>query len=166
MSEEKEIFKVSKFLQKDEKRRYTLGVVYAPDELDTDDEFTDAAELEKACWNFMRDLQAARGVAKVGVEIFSQVQKAMEAGDEIKLEIDSEAMDQIAKRGVNAMHMLDLEDCEVVECYIAPADMKIGKQAVKKGTWLAGIIWSPKYFEKIESGEWTGYSMGGTARRV
>lgn len=157
--------KVSKLIAKDEKRRYTLGVVYEPDALDTDNEYTDAAELEKACWDFMRELQGTRGLAKTGLEILAKVKEAAETDAEVQLEID-DALAEIAKRGVNAMHVEDLEDCEIVECYIAPADMKIGEATIKKGTWLAGIIWSPEHFTKIENGEWTGYSMGGSAHKV
>ncbi len=156
--------RAKEILQKDEKRRYTLGVVYEPDEVDTDEEFTDAAEIEKAAWDFMRELQGRRGLAKTGLDILSQVQKAVQNGDEIKLDV-SEALEEIEKRGVSAMHVKDLDDCEVVESFIAPVDMKIGKETVKKGSWLAGIVWSEETFEKIESGEWIGYSMGGKARK-
>jgi cation transport regulator len=153
------------YVKKDAKARYTLGIVYEPDELDTDNEFSTADEIEKAAHDFMRELQGRRGLAKAGLEILSKVKEAMESETEVKLEVDK-PLAELAKRGVSAMHIEDLEDAEIVESFIAPTDMKIGKQAVKKGSWLAGIIWPEDVFKKIESGEWTGYSMGGTAHKV
>jgi len=149
---------------KNAKQRYTLGIVYEPDTLDTDNEFTDAAELEKACWDFMRDLQGMAGTAKAALLFLTEIKKAVD--EDADLEFDLLELDTITKYGVNAMHAEDLDDCEVVECYIAPVDMKIGEQTVKKGTWLAGIVWSEDVFKKIQDGEWTGYSMGGWARKV
>lgn len=157
--------RAGKIIAKNDKRRYTLGIVYEPDSLDTDNEFTDAAELEKACWDFMRNLQGSGEVAKAAVGMLSEIKKAIDNGDELELEIGEE-FDELMKRGVNAMHTEDLEDCDVVECYIAPADMVIGDQSVKKGTWLAGIIWNDECFKKIQTGEWAGYSMGGHAHKV
>lgn len=38
----------------DYEHRYTLGVMYVPGALDSDDEYADADELQKACWDFVR----------------------------------------------------------------------------------------------------------------
>src|SRR5262249_49300499 len=54
---------------------------------------------------------------------------------------------------------------EIVECYVAPCAMTIGNQQVPQGAWLLGVIWSPQQFALIKSGQRTGLSMGGTARR-
>jgi hypothetical protein len=48
------------FLKSDSKQRYTLGVVYSPDEIDSQGDFADAAEIEKACHGFMRRLQGRK----------------------------------------------------------------------------------------------------------
>jgi len=42
----------------EEEKRYTLGVAYPVDELDSHGDFTDASELEEAAWRFMRDVIA------------------------------------------------------------------------------------------------------------
>jgi arginyl-tRNA synthetase len=154
-------------IAKDQKRRYTLGIVYAPDELDTDEEFTDAAELEKAAWDFMRELQGRSEMAKLAMELVDTMMKSVPPdGEELDVEVDVSVLcEEIAKRGVNAMHLEDLEDAEVVESYIAPVDMEIDGQKIAKGTWLCGIVWGEEHFKKIEAGEWTGYSMGGFAHR-
>ena len=154
----------ARFIVKDAKHRYTLGVVYEPDTLDTDGEYATAEDIEKAAHDFMRYLQGRRGLSKVGLDILAKIKEASDSGDEVKLEIDG--LDEIAKQGVNSMHLEDLEDSEVVESFVAPIDMKIGDETVKKGSWLAGIVWDDKHFQKIQSGEWTGYSMGGFARKV
>lgn len=157
--------KTTRIVSKDAKRRFTLGVVYEPYAHDTDNEWTDPAELEKACWDFMREIQGRGETAKTALSLLAEIKKAAEDGDEVELDI-TDIDEVIEKRGVNAMHREDLEDSEVVECYIAPADMVIGGEAVKKGSWLAGIVWSPEVFAKIENGEWRGYSMGGRAQKV
>lgn len=44
-------------VQKDDKKKIVYGVVYAPDEVDTQDEFATKEEIEKAAWEFMKDLR-------------------------------------------------------------------------------------------------------------
>jgi hypothetical protein len=120
------------FLKSDSKQRYTLGVVYSPDEVDSQGDFTDAAEIEKACHGFMRRLQGKK----------------------------------IKKGALGHMHKDWSDDLgEIVECYCAPADMEIEGEQVAKGTWLLGVVWSEDMFQKVEAGEITGYSMGGTGKR-
>src|ERR1051325_6231508 len=128
-------------LQKDSKRRYTLGVVYEPDTLDSDNEFAKAEDIEVAAWDFMRSLQGRGEVAKAGLDLIKKVKDAVASGDQVKLEVTDDLLDQIEKRGVNAMHLIDLENSEVVESFIAPVDMEIEGQKIKKGSWLAGIVW-------------------------
>jgi hypothetical protein len=55
---------------------------------------------------------------------------------------------------------------EVVENYIAPVDMIVGEEIVKKGSWLIGCIWKPEIFEKIKKGEYTGVSLEGVGLTV
>ena len=153
-----------RILLKNDKQRYTLGVVYEPDEPDTDEEFAKAEDIEKACWDFMRELQGRGEAAKTAFEILGEVSEASKNGDQVEIEVTDD-LQEVVKRGVNGMHVEDLENSEVVECFIAPVDMEIDGQSVKKGTWLAGIVWDEESFEKIESGKWTGYSMGGWAKK-
>src|SRR5262249_32445570 len=59
----------------------------------------------------------------------------------------------------------------VVESYLWPAaDWTLtaaggSTQTIKKGDWMAGIIWSPGAWQAIKRGELTGVSMQGAARR-
>ena len=41
----------------DEEKGVVYGIVYSPDEVDTQGDFTDAAEIEKAAYAFMKDLK-------------------------------------------------------------------------------------------------------------
>lgn len=55
------------------------------------------------------------------------------------------------------------EGVEVVESYVAKCDMEIEGQPIKKGTWLMTMeVADDDVWDKIEKGEITGFSMGGT----
>lgn len=56
-------------------------------------------------------------------------------------------------------------DLKVVESYLAPVDMKVNKEDVKKGTWMmASLVLNDRIWNAIKEGEITGYSIGGIAR--
>ena len=56
---------------------------------------------------------------------------------------------------------------EIFESYIAPINLTIGGQKVKKGSWLVMYhVLDKSIWKKIKSGEFRGFSMGGFARRV
>jgi len=121
-------------LKRDAPERYTLGVVYEPDVVDTQGEYADAATIQRAAWDFLRGLQ----VEKAGVGA-----------------------------GLGDMHeRWDASFGDIVESWLAPTDLVIGGQLVKRGAWLVGVQWSPAYFAKIQAGERTGLSMGGRAERI
>jgi len=51
---------------------------------------------------------------------------------------------------------------EIYESYIAPVNLTIGGQKVKKGTWLLMYhVLDSALWKKIKAGELTGFSMGG-----
>lgn len=57
-----------------------------------------------------------------------------------------------------------------VESYIAPVDFackgQYGDQTVKKGSWVIGVkVLDPSEWEKVKSGEYTGFSVGGWGKR-
>lgn len=67
---------------------------------------------------------------------------------------------------VNEMHE-DLEAVgRVVESYVAPADFWLGDQLVKRGSWVMATRFSEEIFAKVQSGEYTGYSIEGIGRRT
>jgi hypothetical protein len=53
-------------------------------------------------------------------------------------------------------HFLD-----VVESYILRAELTLGKETLPKGTWMLGVIVDPETWKLVESGELTGFSLGG-----
>lgn len=65
--------------------------------------------------------------------------------------------------GIDIQHNFEkFEKAEVVENWIAKADFEIGKEKIKKGTWLMTVeITDPEVWSAVEKGEITGFSMGG-----
>ena len=56
------------------------------------------------------------------------------------------------------------DDLLVVESYLAPADMEVNKQVIRKGTWMmATLVLSDEIWKDVKAGKITGYSIGGTA---
>lgn len=54
----------------------------------------------------------------------------------------------------------------LLENYIARNDMVLEGEVIKKGTWLQALRLDEDAWEKVESGELTGFSMAGTAKRI
>ncbi|WP_242276670.1 XkdF-like putative serine protease domain-containing protein [Bacillus cereus group sp. BfR-BA-01445] len=52
---------------------------------------------------------------------------------------------------------------EVVESYIAPADMELNGEPVKKGTWILTTKADEETWEAVKEGEFQGYSLAGVA---
>lgn len=68
---------------------------------------------------------------------------------------------------IDKQHDLDADKGYVVESYIAPVDMQLGDQDIKKGSWVAGVkVLDDDTWEQIEKGEITGFSMFGAGKRV
>lgn len=70
-------------------------------------------------------------------------------------------------QNVGLMHKtLINEGARVVESFLAPVDMEIGGQAVKKGTWLMTVhVTSAELWKRVRDGELTGFSIGGFSQR-
>ncbi|MFI8714445.1 XkdF-like putative serine protease domain-containing protein [Brevibacillus brevis] len=67
---------------------------------------------------------------------------------------------------IDKQHDLDADKGYVVESYIAPVDMELGDQEIKKGSWVAGVkVTDADTWEQIEKGEITGFSMWGVGKR-
>ncbi|WP_368905022.1 XkdF-like putative serine protease domain-containing protein [Bacillus wiedmannii] len=52
---------------------------------------------------------------------------------------------------------------EVVESYIAPADMEVNGETIKKGTWILVTKATEEVWEAIQKGDYKGYSLAGIA---
>lgn len=152
-----------KILEKAAEKRYTLGVVYEPDSVDSQGDFAKAADIESAAWDFMARLQT---LAKSGGMILKSALAA--TGEGISLDItDLEELLKSESDGLDDQHLQVDEPCGViVESYVAPIDMTVNGEAIKKGTWMLGVVWTPEMFAKIKKGERTGLSMYGRATKV
>lgn len=54
---------------------------------------------------------------------------------------------------------------KIVESYVAPCNMKINNQNIRKGTWVMVVkVHDNDLWEMVKSGKITGFSMGGRAR--
>jgi hypothetical protein len=68
---------------------------------------------------------------------------------------------------IDKQHDLEADEGYVVESYIAPIDMQLGDQEIKKGSWVAGVkVTNAETWAAIEKGEITGFSMWGVGKRV
>ena len=67
-------------------------------------------------------------------------------------------------RNIDSEHNLIAGAGQVVESYIAPADMEIGKSTVKKGSWILVTKATDEIWQDYVNGDITGYSMFGIAR--
>ncbi|MBN2196397.1 MAG: DNA adenine methylase [Polyangiaceae bacterium] len=70
--------------------------------------------------------------------------------------------------GLGLMHRLRVNgQVKVLESYLAPTDFALGELTVRKGTWLLAVrVLSDELWDRVKSGELTGFSIGGSARRV
>lgn len=70
--------------------------------------------------------------------------------------------------GLGLMHELRVNDqVKVLESYVAPTPFQVGELSVAKGTWLLAVrVHSDELWERVKRGELTGFSIGGSARRV
>lgn len=173
------------FIQKNDMQRIVLGIVYEPDTVDLQGDFSDAPTIEKACHEFNKSLQSG-GISK---SLNVTIKKALEllASDTEQVSIDvtevlkglqnkpyvqwgSSKLDGTVEKGTQAMgdqHQSWNSDVgDIIESYIMPCDCVINDQPIKKGTWMMSVQYEPQYFEKVLSGERTGFSMGGRGIRV
>ena len=151
------------YIQKtsDEHLRYTLGVVYAPDEVDLQKEMADEEVIRDAMWNYMAKVQGKSEIQKIAMSLYESFIEVVK-GDVDEVQIDITDMDVSLQKNLGDMHDdIDKNHGTIVECYQAPTDFELNGETIKKGTWMLGVVWSEEMFAKILSGERTGYSMGG-----
>jgi hypothetical protein len=83
-------------------------------------------------------------------------------------DIEREAHLWLARRRTRGlMHEEEANNrIEIYESYVALVDFEIGDQLVKKGTWLLMLhVLDEEIWKKVKSGELTGLSIGGFARK-
>jgi hypothetical protein len=88
-------------------------------------------------------------------------------GDVLGLDTIEEAAHKylVASRLVGDSHSQKAE-AEVVESYLAPADVELGGQVIKQGTWIMGVkVLDDAMWQAVKDGEYTGFSIGGRGER-
>ncbi|TQF08513.1 N-6 DNA methylase, partial [Myxococcus llanfairpwllgwyngyllgogerychwyrndrobwllllantysiliogogogochensis] len=70
--------------------------------------------------------------------------------------------------GLGLMHQMRVNGhVKVLESYLAPVDFVLGEVQVRKGTWLLAVrVLSDELWGRVKDGQLTGFSIGGTARRL
>ena len=72
----------------------------------------------------------------------------------------------VASRLVGDGHSQAAE-AEVVESYLAPADIELGGQVIQQGTWIMGVkVRDEAMWQAVKDGEYTGFSIGGKGERT
>jgi hypothetical protein len=60
----------------------------------------------------------------------------------------------------------DIMNAHVVESYIAPSDIEVEGEKIKKGTWVLGVHVAEKEdWQKVKKGEYNAFSVGGWGLR-
>ena len=120
--------------------RYTMGPMYMPDQLDAHGEWTTAADLEKSMFKYVEQTGATR-------DVFLQHKPDIPAGKWLAV--------MPWPYEVSATVRKSIDGVTKAESTTFPA-----------GTVFMGVQWEPWAWPLVKSGEITGLSMGGHARRV
>lgn len=84
-------------------------------------------------------------------------------------ELRSVARDYLAnERGIGTHHEKELRPSEAtpVESFIAPVDMVVDGEHIKKGSWVLFTELNDALWKRVQSGELGAYSIDGTGVRV
>lgn len=117
--------KVKILTKKDDPKKLVYGIVYVPNEVDSQGDFMTEEEIEKACHLFMKNFQK-----------------------------------------IDEQHDFTEGAGTLVECGCQLADIEIGDVSLIKGTWTIVTEATDEIWEKIEKGEYTGYSLAGVAQKI
>jgi len=80
-------------------------------------------------------------------------------------------MDRYAKAlgetGTDHLATVSRDQVVIVENYIAPTALKLGEQAVRKGSWImVGRVADDALWKDVKAGRYTGWSFEGWGRRI
>lgn len=129
-------FEVSKAVGED---MFTLGPMYIPDRLDAHAEWTDAEELQKAVWEYVR------------------------TGDRrIRLQHDR---DEVAGEWVEVMTWPYQVEVPMMQKDLSGDDTH-NPVMFPANTVFLGVQWKPWAWELVKKGKIRGYSIGGKAERL
>jgi len=117
-------------------RRFTLGPLYVPDSVDSQDEWTDADTLQGAVWDWVRSGDR---------RVYLQHDRDTVVGEWVEVMTLPEPWEVVLRDG---------------------GGEETGKVEFPAGTVMLGVVWSPEAWPLVRDGKLRGYSMGGASRRV
>lgn len=81
-------------------------------------------------------------------------------------EIEKTAYDfMIHSQQMGVEHFFKADEAVIVESYLAPVDFTLGDENVTKGSWVLGVkVLDETQWEMVKSGEFNGFSFGGSAK--
>lgn len=134
--EQWELTKAGLFVEKSDELRFTLGPMYVPDFLDAHGEWTDADELQKAVWDYVRSGNR---------DIYLQHDRTVKAGEWV------ECMTFPYELTVPMMNA---------------DGTTAGEVTYPKNTVFLGVQWEPHAWQMVKRGLLRGYSIGGLSDRM
>jgi len=129
--------------------------------------------VEKAIRLLVPVQKAGPGPRRISLGVVLEPDTTDLQGDVMKaedIELSAHAWMEHSQLG-GEQHADIVKGARVVESYIAPCDFVVKcadgtEEAVLKGSWVLGMRWPEKVWKRIESGELTGYSVGGRGVRI
>lgn len=134
-SEVEVVTEKARYVRKDDIKRFTLGPLYIPDFMDAHGEWTDADELQKATWEWVRAGDR---------RIFDQHDRTVVAGE-----------------WVEVMTMPQPWTVMMRDAY----GNDVGEVTYPANTVFLGVVWNETAWEDVRLGKKRGYSIGGFAER-
>lgn len=122
--------------------------------------YAEMPEMEAKILKADQDQQMAFGVV-LAPDVFDL------QGDTISAEeIEKTAHAYLKSSRVIGFRHSELAEADLIESYIARKDFELNGETVKTGSWVIGVhVRDPDTWQKIKSGEVTGFSIGGTGKR-
>lgn len=70
-------------------------------------------------------------------------------------------------QNIGIQHQELTDKVQILESYLSPVSFEVGSEVVKQGTWLLGVrVLDDALWQAVKAGEFTGFSIGGTAVRT
>jgi len=123
-------------MMKAEHRRFTLGPLYVPDNLDSQDEWTDPDTLQGAVWEWVRSGDR---------RVYLQHDRDTGVGEWVEVMTLPEPWETTLRDGEGN---------------------EMGRVEFPSGTVMLGVVWTKEAWPLVRDNKLRGYSMGGASRRV
>lgn len=82
-------------------------------------------------------------------------------------EIEKAAHSFLMRSRVIGLQHSEKGPVDVVESYVAPVDMEVNGEMVRKGSWIMAVkVHGEAVWKDVKAGKYTGFSIGGFAERV